>query len=103
GLQTGRLNAEDNPQLQRPTYQVKIGDRTREEAVVGNPGGAAEDFRKLVVNKGYDRTRELMASQDALVYMAEQTGGFAVLNTNDLSGGIARIADDARGYYLLGF
>ena len=35
--------------------------------------------------------------------MAQQTGGFAVLNTNDLAGGLARIVDDTRGYYLLGF
>ena len=35
--------------------------------------------------------------------MAQQTGGFAILNTNDLGSGLGRIVDDTRGYYLIGF
>ena len=49
------------------------------------------------------RRRDLLDSQDSLVYLAQQTGGFAVLNTNDLVAGMARVIDDTRGYYLLGF
>ncbi len=41
--------------------------------------------------------------QDSLRWLAEQTGGFAVVSQNDISRGIARIVDDARGYYLIGF
>ena len=33
----------------------------------------------------------------------EQTGGFAVVSNNDLTGGLARIGADTRGYYLVGF
>jgi VWFA-related protein len=35
--------------------------------------------------------------------IADDTGGFSVKNTNDLGQGIARIADESRAYYLLGY
>jgi VWFA-related protein len=41
--------------------------------------------------------------QESLRWLAAQTGGFAVVSQNDISRGIARIVDDTRGYYLIGF
>lgn len=35
--------------------------------------------------------------------IADDTGGFTVKNSNDLAQGIARIADESRAYYLLGY
>jgi VWFA-related protein len=35
--------------------------------------------------------------------LAEDSGGFSVRNTNDLEGGVQRIADETRVYYLLGY
>jgi VWFA-related protein len=48
-------------------------------------------------------TRGLFETQGSLEYLSGQTGGFAVVNNNNLSGGLSRIADDTRGYYLIGF
>jgi VWFA-related protein len=35
--------------------------------------------------------------------LAENTDGIAIVNTNDLKGGLRRIADDVSAYYLLGY
>ena len=35
--------------------------------------------------------------------VASESGGFTIRNTNDLVGGIRRIADESRHYYLLGY
>ena len=49
------------------------------------------------------RLESLAATQDGLRYVAGETGGFAVVNANDLPGALDRIAGDLRGYYLIGF
>jgi VWFA-related protein len=35
--------------------------------------------------------------------LADDTGGFTVRNSNDLAGGLKRIADETRAYYLIGY
>jgi VWFA-related protein len=35
--------------------------------------------------------------------LVEQTGGFAIANNNDLSGGMRKVMEDQRGYYLIGY
>ncbi|MDQ3323543.1 MAG: VWA domain-containing protein [Acidobacteriota bacterium] len=49
-----------------------------------------------------DRRNELFDTQEGLVYLARQTGGFPIINNNDISGGIRKILDD-QSYYLLGY
>jgi VWFA-related protein len=49
------------------------------------------------------RSAELFESQRGLKVLAEQTGGFASINNNNLSKGIERVLNDQRGYYLLGY
>ena len=49
-----------------------------------------------------DRRDELFDTQDGLVYLARETGGFPIINNNDLSGGIRKILDD-QSYYLIGY
>ena len=90
GLTSGNLTAEDNPQI-RPS-------------IPGSTGASSAEQFDAKIRKGIaDRLSFLRDSQEALTYIAEQTGGFAILNTNDLSGGFRRVLDDAGGYYLLGF
>jgi VWFA-related protein len=49
------------------------------------------------------RTDALRQTQDGLRYVAGQTGGFAVVNSNDMPRAFRRVMDDQRGYYLVGF
>ena len=50
-----------------------------------------------------DRRSSFFESQQGLLYLAQQTGGFAIRNSNDLSGGIRKVIEDQRGYYLIGY
>jgi VWFA-related protein len=93
GLQIIGMSAEDNPQ----TPMITPG---------GGPGAGAAAGAQMseTVRRGRDeRMRDLFDSQDSLLYLAEQTGGLSMLNTNDLAGALAKAVDDARGYYLIGF
>jgi VWFA-related protein len=75
-LQSGGIRAEDN---------IKRGGES------------------LVRTDENNRRRSLLESQEVLAYLAEQTGGFAVLNTNDLGRGLGRIVEDVRDYYVIGY
>ncbi len=58
---------------------------------------------KAIADQGVERGRFLIDTQEGMSYVAEQTGGFAVLNNNDLAAGIRRATDDVRSYYVIGF
>jgi len=49
-----------------------------------------------------DRRTKFFNTQDGLVFLAKETGGFALIDNNDLSGGIRKILDD-QSYYLIGY
>src|SRR5258708_33622268 len=49
------------------------------------------------------RRTDYFQSQDGLNYLAQETGGLFIHDTNDISGGIRTILDDQRGYYLIGY
>ena len=63
--------------------------------------------------QGYEFTREGKldlarhraneAELDSLRSLASETDGVAIVNTNDLRGGLTRIADDLQAYYVLGY
>lgn len=50
-----------------------------------------------------DLANELRLEQDSLRVVADETGGFAVLNQNDFRGGFSRILEDNSSYYVLGY
>ena len=91
GLQTGGL-----------TRRGQSARRRRCRRAADRPRPIPARIRETITAPGA-AGRMLLDSQDSLVYLAQQTGGFAVLNTNDLVAGMTRVIDDTRGYYLLGF
>jgi VWFA-related protein len=62
-------------------------------------GMDVEQFTQSLTN----RRKDFFESQSGLIYLAQQSGGFAIRNNNDLSGGIKRVLEDQRGYYLIGY
>lgn len=72
------------------------------------PGGAASQpaMRGSAVFTGsaQRQQRERFSNQqETLVTLAEETGGKALLDTNDLSEGIVRAQRDIQSYYILGY
>jgi VWFA-related protein len=56
-----------------------------------------------IEKEAISRSTDLYETQQGLRLLAEETGGFAVVNNNNLSGGIRRVLDDQSGYYLIGY
>jgi VWFA-related protein len=50
-----------------------------------------------------NRRADFFESQNGLNYLAQQTGGLAIRNSNDLAAGINRVLEDQKGYYLIGY
>ena len=86
GLMTGGLTAEDNP----------------EHRDYSPPGAQFARFDSTSAVRAA-RRKELLSTQEQLTFVAEQTGGFANLNNNDLNLAMSRVLRDLRGYYLLGY
>ena len=74
----------------------------------GRPGGPG--FNTNLYNP-YSQPRAIVPpfppsatdNQQVLYQLADGTGGFVIVNTNDLLGGLDRIAKDQNQYYLLGY
>ncbi|HKB65893.1 MAG TPA: VWA domain-containing protein [Pyrinomonadaceae bacterium] len=62
-------------------------------------GRSSEEVERMLS----DRRTSAFESQDGLNYLAKETGGIAIHNTNDLSGGIRRVIEDQKSYYLIGY
>ncbi len=60
---------------------------------MGRPGGP---FGMAIPGSVMDR-------QQILYMLADGTGGFVILNTNDFTGGLAKIAKEQNAYYILGY
>jgi VWFA-related protein len=64
------------------------------------PGSPSiEQMSTLTLSRG----RELNDSQRGMRALAEETGGVAYVNSNDIGGGVRRALEDQRGYYLIGY
>lgn len=63
-------------------------------------GFSAEDRYGMDPTAASIGSRDLQAS---LRYMADATGGLAIVNTNDISAGLGRIRDDLFSYYSVGY
>jgi VWFA-related protein len=89
----------DIAQRRTPNY---TNEPLRAQPVQGGGGVPMEQSPAAALA---DATRRWMQvdRQEWLQWLAERTGGFAVVSQNDLDAGMGRIVQDTRGYYLIGF
>jgi VWFA-related protein len=68
---------------------------------------AADDFSGMSWEKRGELIRQRGAAAARMVdgpaSLARQTGGLMIQGTNDIYGGVRRVMDDQKGYYLLGY
>lgn len=74
-----------------PALGLNAQDNTNDQSDAQVAGG--------VSNRAY----EYLSSQEGLNYLSQQTGGFLIHDNNDLAGGIEKVLDDQKGYYLIGY
>src|SRR5229473_8445553 len=77
----------------------------------GSRGGGNNPVANNFNNSPYNQPRTIVppfppsasTNQQILAALAEGTGGFTIFNTNDLFGGLQRIASEQNEFYLLGY
>jgi VWFA-related protein len=70
----------------------------------GLPDAFTASFgRQIEVQDAVAVLADLSREAEGAESLALDTGGFVVKNSNDLSGGISRVSNESRSYYLLGY
>jgi VWFA-related protein len=82
-----------------PRGKVESGDLLRECSPPPSGFGGGDPCSQGLS----DFESPLRQAQSGLQIMSEASGGFAVTNTDDFTGGLERIVQDLDHYYLLGF
>ena len=112
---TRALNNEDNPYFRMGTVtaDIDLHRLLRELTLSANRANATiytVDPRGLagVVDAGQAVDQSewrtyLQKTTSSLRYLAEETGGFPIVNTNDFTGEFKRIDAETSDYYVLGF
>ena len=62
--------------------------------------GSAGDVLRASAASARRAPRDARSRLDVI---ARETGGFAVMDTNDLAHGLQRIVSDIRGFYIIGY
>lgn len=115
GEPVGQLIDKDNPYFSkgRVTADIDLYRLTRELTLSANRANASIytiDPRGLAgvidagqyVDQGDWRTY-LQKTIGSLRYLADETGGFAIVDTNDFAGALKRVDAETSDYYVLGY
>jgi len=103
-LVRGQGSGETNPMVTE-AYETFLRHADRSGIAVNtiDPRGLPGSFETGKDECGDARTTELALSQLQLNDIARRTGGIAIVNNNDIPAAMARVANDQRGYYLIGY
>ena len=85
------------------TYLTRAANRANATFYTIDPRGliAGQDVDETVNQQ--DWLEYVLETQTSLRTLAEETGGFAIVNQNDFDKGLKRIDSETSDYYLLGF
>jgi VWFA-related protein len=73
------------------------------EDFTGAAGGTGDAMTARQISQiDTNRSNDLIASRDGMIYLTEKTGGL-FLHNNDVQGSLKQVVDDGDGYYLLGY
>ena len=91
-----------------PRGLTVLGDDTIGVATFGDPGASTQSSSdpsgRRPAGAGLSSLMsELRLSQDSLRTLADETGGFAAVNSNELTTAFERIVRDNSGYYVLAY
>jgi VWFA-related protein len=75
-----------------PTLSLTAADR---------PGDVTQPDR--LAEQMLHRHQQYWDSQEGLNYLAQETGGIFIHDTNDITRGLREVLDDQTGYYLIGY
>lgn len=115
GEPVGELIDQDNPYFSkgRVTADIDLYRLTRELTLSANRANASiytVDPRGLagVIDAGQyvdqsDWRTYLQKTIGSLRYLADETGGFAIVDTNDFAGALKRVDAETSDYYVLGY
>lgn len=99
----GRISADID--LQRLMRELVLSaNRANASLYTLDPRGLSSvvDFGSVNVDQSEWRTH-IQKTTSTLRYLAEETGGFAIVNTNDFVSELKRVDAETSDYYLLGF
>ena len=90
---------------------TEVANRASVVLYTVDPRGLMGDFIGVADNVSSDAASDVMrsradarmGSQATLQYLADDTGGLAIANRNDLKGGFGDVVRDQGAYYLIGF
>ena len=99
---TAFFSSLDIQQMLRPVYDAANRNNTAIYPV--DPRGLATEEFNLSEGVGSQTDRQfLQATMDTLRTLASETDGRAIVNRNDLEGGLKQVVRDSSAYYLLGY
>ena len=110
GRTTGTTTTGGNTTGSRTTSGTTTGTTTGTRGATSTGGSTAVPGQAYRTNP-FNLPRQIVpqvpfsatANQDVLYMLAEGTGGFVIVNTNDLLGGLERIGKELNEYYILAY
>jgi VWFA-related protein len=110
GLQSLNTTASESPSGAQVVPQLSAGggagappSGTRAAALAGAGDRSPEASLRALGNMADSARVSYFESQGVLKYLADLTGGISIRNTNNITGGIDRIMEDQKGFYLIGY